>query len=347
MYRVAIVKNETRLDHLPWIDACKRKQDLLNYTVIDITKDNWLTSVCSGEYDLFLLRPPGRAERFKKLYDERVFILSQVLGKRVYPSSTEIYIYENKGLLRDWMIANAIPHPKSYIFYSKEEAFEFVHSTKRFPVVAKTNMGASGNGVVFLNSRQEFESYVKTAFTRGIKIRSGPNLYKGSILKKIKKVFLNKQFIEQRIDDYKIIAAEAQKGYIFLQEFIPHTYEWRCVRIGESYFAHKKIAKDNRSSGTLLKRYDPVPESLLDFIKVITDNSGIQSTSIDLFERGNDYLVNEIQCFFGQSDPYQLIVNSKPGRYILIENKWCFEEGDFARNACYDLRLEHAISLIS
>jgi len=42
-----------------------------------------------------------------------------------------------------------------------------------------------------------------------------------------------------------------------------------------------------------------------------------------------------------------MLVNDKPGRYRLIKEKWHFEEGDFARNSCYDLRLEHAISLLS
>ncbi len=61
---------------------------------------------------------------------------------------------------------------------------------------------------------------------------------------------------------------------------------------------------------------------------------------------GNNFLINEIQCFFGQSDPYQMLVNGKPGRYVLQDNAWVFQEGMFNTNQSYDLRLEHALSLL-
>ena len=89
-----------------------------------------------------------------------------------------------------------------------------------------------------------------------------------------------------------------------------------------------------------------MPESLLTFIREITEKTGLSSVSIDLFERDGQYLVNEVQCFFGQSDPYQMLVDSVPGRYLCMEGSWVFEAGDFASNACYDLRLEHALTLV-
>jgi hypothetical protein len=85
---------------------------------------------------------------------------------------------------------------------------------------------------------------------------------------------------------------------------------------------------------------------LLSFIHEITERSGLSSVSADLFEKDGGYLVNEIQCFFGQSDPYQMLVDSVPGRYRYMNGSWVFEAGDFAANACYDLRLGHALTLI-
>ena len=65
--------------------------------------------------------------------------------------------------------------------------------------------------------------------------------------------------------------------------------------------------------------------------------------AVDLFEtKSGNYLVNEMQCIFGQSDPYQMLVDNKPGRYI-YKDRWIFEEGDFASNECYDLRLEYIL----
>lgn len=42
-----------------------------------------------------------------------------------------------------------------------------------------------------------------------------------------------------------------------------------------------------------------------------------------------------------------MLVNGKPGRYIKIGDRWVFEEGDFARNQCYDLRLDYIISIFN
>jgi hypothetical protein len=116
------------------------------------------------------------------------------------------------------------------------------------------------------------------------------------------------------------------------------------VRIGDSFFAHKKIAKQEKASGSLIKEYGDPPRSLLDFVKDITDRHQFFSQAIDIFETGQDtYLVNEMQCFFGQSDPYQMLVDDKPGRYVKRSGEWQFEEGDFNRNQCHNLRLSFVL----
>ena len=87
--------------------------------------------------------------------------------------------------------------------------------------------------------------------------------------------------------------------------------------------------------------------TILDFVKKITDKHKFYSQAIDIFESHNrGYLVNEMQCVFGQSDPYQMLVNGKPGRYRFTNRKWGFEEGEYTRNACFDLRLEYILKQI-
>jgi glutathione synthase/RimK-type ligase-like ATP-grasp enzyme len=345
-YRVAIFRNEAADDHLPWLEACMRRQDEVEASVIDITASDWLEKFRRSKYDLVLLRPPGRTERFKQLYDERSYILHNYSGVPVYPSLNEVLIYENKRLLSDWLSINDIPHPVTRVFFDRSEALAFAASGISFPVVAKTNIGASGNGVRFIENGKELSDYITIAFARGVGVRTGPKLRKGSLAGKLLRAITNPGFLKKRLGEYRASYENPQRGYVIFQEFITHDYEWRCVRIGDSFFAHKKIARNNMSSGTLIKGYDPVPATLLDFIRSITDRTGLSSVSIDLFERDGSYLVNEIQCFFGQSDPYQMLVDSVPGRYRYSEGKWIFEAGDFAGNACYDLRLEHALGLL-
>lgn len=344
--RIAIFRNESADDHLPWVEACLRRIDEIDYDIIDITMADWLDRFRTERYDLVLLRPPGRTERYKRLYDERAYILYNYSGVPVYPSLNEVLIYENKRFLSDWLKVNEIPHPETRVFFNEKEALEHAASGIVFPLVAKTNIGASGNGVRFLDNEKELREYIVLAFGRGVGVKTGPKLRKGSLTAKLLKAFSTRGFVKKRLGEYKASFDNPQRGFVILQEFITHTFEWRCIRIGDSFFAHKKIARNNKSSGTLIKGYDPVPESLLTFIRDMTVKTGLSSVSIDLFERDGQYLVNEVQCFFGQSDPWQMLVDSVPGRYRWLEDSWVFEAGDFASNACYDLRLEHALTMV-
>lgn len=344
--RIAIFRNESADDHEKWVEACMRRSGEVDFDVLDITSAGWLERFREKRYDLVLLRPPGRTESYKRLYDERTYLLSNYSDVPVYPSLNEILIYENKRLLSDWLEVNGIPHPMTRVFWSEKEAYDYIDREKVLPLVAKTNIGASGNGVRFLNDRKSAREYVSLAFSTGVGVRTGPKLRKGSLAGKIYKALTTKGFFRKRLGEYKASYDNPQKGFVIFQEFVAHNYEWRCVRIGDSYFAHKKIARNNKSSGTLIKGYDPVPESLLDFIRDMTEKTGLTSVSIDMFERDGEFLVNEIQCFFGQSDPYQMLVDSRPGRYCFQDGRWQFDEGDFASNACYDLRLEHALTLV-
>jgi glutathione synthase/RimK-type ligase-like ATP-grasp enzyme len=344
--KIVLFRNESADDHELWAEASSRRQDEIDYKVLDITASDWLERFREEQFDLVLLRPPGRTWQYKQLYDERSYILYHYSGLPVYPSLNEILIYENKRLLSDWLKVNDIPHPETWVFFSEKEALDHASSGIAFPLVAKTNIGASGNGVRFLGNEKELREYIVMAFGKGVGVRTGPKLRKGSLASKLLKALLTRGFVKKRLGEYKASYDNPQRGFVIFQQFIIHSYEWRCVRIGDSFFAHKKIARNNKSSGTLIKAYDPVPESLLTFIRDITEKTDLSSVAVDLFERDGQYLVNEVQCFFGQSDPYQMLVDSIPGRYRYLEGRWKFEAGDYASNACYDLRLEHALTRI-
>lgn len=344
--RICILANENPLDHSLWIKALENNKDVEFFDVIDLTSNTWLDKIQSKAYNLFLLRPPGRTSLFKQLYDERVYLISQHIKTPVFPSIKEVLIYENKRFLRDWLMINELPHPRTFVFFSQTEAKSFLSERKGFPIVGKTNIGASGNGVSILKEKKQALDYIETTFKYGIKPKMGPKISKGSMLAKLKKVILNKGFLKQRLKDYKVANIDYQYNFVIFQEFIPHDFEWRCVKIGQSFFAHKKIVKGSKASGTMMKEYCAVPINLLNFIRNISERHDFNAVAIDIFEHDEQYLINEIQCFFGQSDPYQMLVNEKPGRYVYKGNEWIFEEGMFNTNESYDIRLDTALKLI-
>lgn len=347
-YKLLILTNDIKGDHLKWIPSIIKYQEIFDYEIIDIFKHNWYELIYQNHFDFILAKPPGLMSLYKKIYDERLELLPQEFRKKLYPSITEIKIYENKRYLSDWLKINKIPHPETYVFLNKYESLEFL-KTANFPLVAKTNIGASGKGVRVLRNRKQAENYIKKAFSnKGAPHSFGPNLKVGSIFAKLKKALKEQNLLKHKLDIYISSYKERQKGYVLFQEFIGHEFEWRVVAIGNSYFAHKKLKIGDKASGSLLKNYDNPPLYLFDFVKTIMDKYGFYSQTIDLFETNDGkLLVNEMQCIFGQSDPYQMLVDGKPGRYRYINNKWVFEEGDFARNECFDLRIEHILAMLN
>lgn len=344
MLKLLILSNELPNDEHFWVKACNNHASTVSYRVVDLTKNTWLEEIQKEPVDCLLAKPGGVTDAFKNLYDERLQILVNELGYMVYPSLNEVLFYENKRYLSFWLSVNNIQHPATSVFYNKKEALDFINITK-YPFVAKLNIGASGNGVNIIKTKDQAKGYVNKIFRKGITARTGPRMNRGGILKRAFYMILHPNELKTKLKLYKTISTNPQKGFCIFQEFIPHDYEWRVVCIGESYFAHKKVVKGEKASGSLIKGYENPPLSLLDFVRNIIVKHNFQSQAVDIFEIQKDtYLVNEMQCIFGQSDPYQMIVNGKPGRYLYIDNSWVFEEGMFNTNESYDLRIQTVIN---
>lgn len=325
-----------------WRESLK-EAGYTNVAYIDICAFDWYRQCINAKPELYILRPPGLINFFKSMFDERVRILASTPLARFYPSVLESDLYENKKNLAYWLEANKIPHPETWVFYKKDEMLEWIASAK-FPLVGKINIGASGKGVKTIRNVHQARNYAETAFARGLKPYVGPSLSHGSLWSKMKNSIRKKGLIRSRLASYRATLSESQK-YCIIQEYVPHDYEWRVVRIGPSYFAHKKMVHNSKASGSLVKEYSKPPLCLLNFVKNVCVNNNLTSVAIDVFEGKNGYLINEIQCYFGQSDTFQMMVDGVPGRFIYGDS-WQFEAGDFALDQCFPLRIEHIESII-
>lgn len=341
--RVTILRNEDPVSSKKWEQSCKEAN--IEYLVVDLTVSDWYEKIINDTSDCFLLKPPGETFKYKTLYDERLYVISQVMGRMVYPSYKEVLIYENKRALSSFLKGAKIPMPETNIIYKRDKAIEYA-SVCSLPIVAKTGIGASGTGVEILCTREQVKHYVKKAFGRGIKRRLGPNRSTGNIKSWSKKAYTNPKFFFHKIKKYLDIYKDAQCGFVILQEYTQHEFEWRVVKIGKSWFAHQKLKDGDKASGTKGIIYKDPPHKLLSFCKDICDINMFSCMAIDIFEHpSKGYVVNELQTIFGHVQDYLLKVDGKIGRYIYSDG-WQFEEGDFNTNESYDLRLKHVISLL-
>ena len=83
--KLCILKNESENSHREWALACRKRR--IDCDIVDLSQSGWLEAALQSEYDAYLTRPPGSISFFKTLYDERLYILTKVLGQEDLPDA--------------------------------------------------------------------------------------------------------------------------------------------------------------------------------------------------------------------------------------------------------------------
>lgn len=307
--------------------ACSEND--VDFVEIDIMSPNWMEQ-CDGNIDGYLIRPPCIYQEHKSIFDERVFFLNQVLGRFIYPSFKELYTYENKRNMHLFLSGHGIPHAKTKVYMRKKEALENLDELQ-FPVVSKSNIGASGSAVQIVKNKSQYLCLINKVFGRfspEFSIGWSPVIKKHGIpLPRF---------------------GRAQKHYLLTQEFLSIKWEWRMIRIGDSYIGHQKLLGNNGfASGSELVGWERPSDELLWLLHDATEKMGMRCMTLDVFETTDgEFYVNEMQTIIGAYRPYQMKVDGKPGRFILRDGGFSFEEGIHCKNACWNPRVEDFVSML-
>jgi len=302
----------------------------IDYEVIDIIGPDWLSNVLSSNCDGYLCRPPSEFQERKSMFDERLYIINKLMGKSIYPSYEELCIYENKRMMSYWLELNHFPHAPTRVFYSKKAFLNWLNDAD-LPIVLKNNIGSTSKGVRIIKDKGIAKTIAGLVFGWGnAKLAIG---YTSQMTGKIL--------------PFPALGT-MQKHYLIVQNFERIRWEWRIIKIGESYFGHKKLLKGDFASGSGKVGWDAPPDELLMMVKDICERGNFYSMAVDIFETiDGRYLVNELQSIFGSYDDSQTYINGKPGRFILQNGKFVFEEGIFNKHGSYLLRVKHFIELLN
>lgn len=282
-----------------FFDSCS----LLNITgeLFDPSRSDFVQRITNTPISVFVCRPCHATTQSRLMYKEKFDAVSQLRGKSFFPNTVEQRIYEAKRELAYFLEANHIPHPRTRIFHSKAEALAF--SAKcTYPQVFKTHNGAGSFGVEILRDRKKLDYLIQEIFDR---------------------YYINKSLSDYRDIDY---------GYILLQEFVEDVREFRVIKIGDSWFGHEKHKEAHQEfmSGSGVNKWTPPPHDLLDFCSELSRAHGLHTMCFDIFlDKNGQYLVNELQTWFGSYNPSQMYINEIPGRYVEIDGTWIFEPGLF------------------
>ena len=151
--------------HKFYMSACIDMK--ISYRVIDIRHSNWIEMVKNCECDVIVTWASVSTTVLKEMTDERLRFIKDDLGFRVYPSVFEVWLYENKRRVRDWLILNDIDCPETWCFYIEDEALSFVEEAQ-YPIVFKTVLGSASHGVKICRTKEEARDLVKKCFLHNI-----------------------------------------------------------------------------------------------------------------------------------------------------------------------------------
>ena len=213
-----------------YIAACEELG--IEYEVIDVISTKWMERIKNSGCDGFLVRPSYAKQVWNNMYDEKLYFINKILKKPIYPSFDACYIYEDKKRMAYWLEAHDFPYVKTYVFYKKEEALNFLNSVN-YPLVFKPNTGSAALGIKFIEGKNEGLKLVNKIFTKWR--------------------FFNLGYTKWKKTKYKFsypIMDDKQHNFIIFQDKVDVKVEWRIIKIGESYFGHQKLEKNGFHSGS-------------------------------------------------------------------------------------------------
>jgi hypothetical protein len=311
-----------------YIAACEELG--VAYRLIDILAPDWWERVVSAPVSGFLVRASGDREVRKQLYNERLWFIQQHIKTPMHPGYPGILLYENKRMQTYWMDIHGIPHPDTWIFYRRDEAMQFLTGHREWPLVSKPNLGGGGEGVRLVWSARQGRRLVRRLFTRWKFYNPGLTRWR------------KWRFLKYPVMDDK------QHNYVYFQQYIPSKWEWRIIKVGDTYFGHQKLPKNGLHSGSGLVGHVDPPKKLFEMVREISRKSGISALNVDVLE-GLDgrYYVNEIQTFWGGRKPYQMKINGESCRYVDRAGTWELEYGEFHQNRGCNLRVEDFLNQLN
>lgn len=218
----------------PWEDYLKANG--IQYDKVDLFAVDAIETL--KNYDV-LLWHFGQYSWTDMLETRSILYSAKILGLKVFPDFNDAWHFDDKVAEMYALQAVGAPIPQSKVFYSMSVLKRAVENGDvSYPVVAKLRTGSGSHNVKLIKTESQLLRYAKRMFGRGYKpapsllyktssnIRSSHN--KASFLAKLKRA---PEFLRTRRGAKKF---PNEKGYVYLQEFIPSDgYDMKVVVVGD------------------------------------------------------------------------------------------------------------------
>ncbi len=271
---VGLIKDDSeKYDRYNWHDEYAKHFLALGDKVdfLDFEKSNWMDQILQKDFDIFLWRACHRPD----LRDDakgKIYFIDKILNKRIFPNWNMYYPYDNKIVQLFLMDKFKIPHPKTFYSRDKAEIEKFIKNSK-YPIISKSSDGACGDNV---------RKYDDPA----------------SLTKHIEQIFS-----EEGLPTY--FPWVRQKGYVYLQEFLPVQKDLRIIVIGDKvelsfWRKNENSWIKNVSNGGKIYT-NPVPENILNEAVSVNKKLNLHWCAFDIIVTNDKFYFLEFSSIFGFS----------------------------------------------
>jgi len=293
-----------------WIEYCK--QNSISYKLVNCYDSAIIQSLngCDGLM-WHWTHEDYRAQNFAR---QLIFSIEK-RGIKVYPNFDTCFHFDDKVGQKYLFETIDAPLVKSYVFYSKHDAKEWIDKTT-FPKVFKLRGGAGASNVQLVKNRNKAFKLVNRAFGIGFPMISKFSDFKqrmwelrrdqnskaiSHIIRGVYRLFIPKE---------KIGLLQRQKGYTYFQDFVPeNSFDDRIVIIGNRAIAIRRYNRVNdfRASGSGIILHDPnlfSPECIKIAFNV-ANKLNAQSLALDfVYDKSGTPLLVEMSYGFSMGPAY-------------------------------------------
>ena len=282
-----------------WIEYCHSNR--INYRVVNCYDNNIIEQLrdCST-----LMWHWQHTDYKAQLFARQLTLSLERIEFPVYPNAKTAWYFDDK--LGEKYLLEAIDAPmvKSYAFYDRESALEWIEDTT-FPKVFKLRNGAGALNVVLIKSKREAKRYIDRAFGGGFSANRRETILQERIwhFKRDKslKSFINiGRGVYRYLFPHKIYnMLPIEKNYIYAQDFIPNCdHDIRVFVIGNRAVTKRRMVRDGdfRASGSGKMSWD-IGDDGKECVRVafeITERLQAQSLAFDFVKDIDGYKIVEI-----------------------------------------------------
>lgn len=288
-----------------WIEYCQRHN--IQYKIVNAYANNILEQV--SDCDAFMWHHHFHQYKDCLFAKQLIYVIEKQLNKITYPDFDTCWHYDDKTGQKYLLETIGAPIVPTCIFYSRQEALEWVPQTT-FPKVFKLRCGASSENVRLVKSAKQAKRIIKQSFgagfeqynrINGVKIQwfkyiNGHSSF-SDLLRSIKSIFVSTEFSKMH---------SKEMGYVYFQDYMPdNEFDTRVFLIGNRAVAKKRMNKphDFRASGSDYQLFEKeqVDTRCVKYAFEINKKLKMQSAAFDfIFNENKEPVITEISYCSGK-----------------------------------------------